>query len=149
MISDPSLVRSTLGTRQNTQTFGRLKKLHVAPMAAAAATKRIMSVTKNAASRLGDLMARRKDASTIGVRIGLRQRGCNGMSYTMDYTDKVNKFDEVVETDQGIKVVVDSKAVMFLIGTEMDFVSNEVGNEFVFNNPNKKSECGCGQSFNV
>ncbi|CAL1153505.1 unnamed protein product [Cladocopium goreaui] len=118
-------------------------------MAAAAATKRIMSVTKNAASRLGDLMARRKDASTIGVRIGLRQRGCNGMSYTMDYTDKVNKFDEVVETDQGIKVVVDSKAVMFLIGTEMDFVSNEVGNEFVFNNPNKKSECGCGQSFNV
>ncbi|CAL1156020.1 unnamed protein product [Cladocopium goreaui] len=56
-------------------------------------------------------MARRKDASTIGVRIGLRQRGCNGMSYTMDYTDKVNKFDEVVETDQGIKVVVDSKAV--------------------------------------
>ncbi|CAE7416348.1 Isca1 [Symbiodinium natans] len=109
-----------------------------------------------------------------------------------DYTDKVNKFDEVipatfwstaiqslcsefqlhrgqvVEADGGIKVVVDSKAVrrqglllgaeeqgprmskvMFLIGTEMDFVSNEVGNEFVFNNPNKKSECGCGQSFNV
>ncbi|CAK9068175.1 Iron-sulfur cluster assembly 1 homolog [Durusdinium trenchii] len=118
-------------------------------MAAAAATKRIMSVTKSAASRLGDLMARRNDPGTIGVRIGLRQRGCNGMSYTMDYTNKVNKFDEVVETDQGIKVVVDSKAVMFLIGTEMDFVSNEVGNEFVFNNPNKKSECGCGQSFNV
>ncbi|CAJ1445508.1 unnamed protein product, partial [Effrenium voratum] len=107
------------------------------------------SVTKTAASRLGALMARRSDPGTIGVRVGLRQRGCNGMSYTMDYTDKVNKFDEVVEAEGGIKVVVDSKAVMFLIGTEMDFVSNDVGNEFVFNNPNKKSECGCGQSFNV
>ncbi|CAE7451350.1 isca1 [Symbiodinium sp. CCMP2592] len=116
---------------------------------AAAAAKQIMSVTQSAASRLGTLMARHSDPNTIGVRVGLRQRGCNGMSYTMDYTDKVNKFDEVVEADGGIKVVVDSKAVMFLIGTEMDFVSNEVGNEFVFNNPNKKSECGCGQSFNV
>eukprot|EP00416_Gambierdiscus_australes_P038973 CAMPEP_0171099236 /NCGR_PEP_ID=MMETSP0766_2-20121228/50881_1 /TAXON_ID=439317 /ORGANISM="Gambierdiscus australes, Strain CAWD 149" /LENGTH=108 /DNA_ID=CAMNT_0011558809 /DNA_START=83 /DNA_END=409 /DNA_ORIENTATION=+ len=108
-----------------------------------------MSVTANAASRLASLMARRNDPSTLGVRVGLRTRGCNGMSYTMDYTDKVNKFDEVIEADNGIKVVVDSKAVMFLIGTEMDFVSNDVGSEFVFNNPNKKSECGCGQSFST
>eukprot|EP00439_Symbiodinium_sp_Y106_P049350 s2379_g6.t1 len=81
---------------------------------AAAAAKQIMSVTKSAASRLGTLMARHSDPNTIGVRVGLRQRGCNGMSYTMDldYTDKVNKFDEVVEADGGIKVVVDSKAVM-------------------------------------
>ncbi|CAE7367385.1 Cdc40, partial [Symbiodinium necroappetens] len=122
-----------------------LLKLVEDPVMAAAAAKQIMSVTKSAASRLGTLMARHSDPNAIGVRIGLRQRGCNGMSYTMDYTDKVNKFDEVVEADGGIKVVVDSKAVMFLIGTEMDFVSNEVGNEFVFNNPNKKSECGCGQ----
>eukprot|EP00441_Pelagodinium_beii_P020791 CAMPEP_0197659522 /NCGR_PEP_ID=MMETSP1338-20131121/48048_1 /TAXON_ID=43686 ORGANISM="Pelagodinium beii, Strain RCC1491" /NCGR_SAMPLE_ID=MMETSP1338 /ASSEMBLY_ACC=CAM_ASM_000754 /LENGTH=117 /DNA_ID=CAMNT_0043236487 /DNA_START=46 /DNA_END=399 /DNA_ORIENTATION=- len=116
---------------------------------AAAGAKQIMSVTATAAQRLGKLLASRSDPSTIGIRVGLRQRGCNGMSYTMDYTDKVNKFDEVVKADNGIKVVVDSKAVMFLIGTEMDFVSNEVGNEFVFNNPNKKGECGCGQSFNV
>merc|ERR1712217_229573 len=95
------------------------------------------------------LMSGRNCAETIGVRVGLRQRGCNGMSYTMDYTDKVNKFDEVIEAPNGLKVVVDSKAVMFLVGTEMDFVSNEVGSEFVFNNPNKKSECGCGQSFNT
>mmetsp|Transcript_45989 Transcript_45989/g.82932 ORF Transcript_45989/g.82932 Transcript_45989/m.82932 type:complete len:120 (+) Transcript_45989:66-425(+) len=113
------------------------------------AAKSIMAVTTTAASRLGSLMAGRSDPSTIGVRVGLRQRGCNGMSYTMDYTDKVNKFDEVVEAENGIKVVIDSKAVMFLIGTEMDFVNNEVGSEFVFNNPNKKSECGCGQSFGV
>lgn len=71
------------------------------------------------------------------------------MSYTMDYTDRAKKFDEVIEVEDGVKVVVDSKAVMFLIGTEMDFVSNEVGSEFVFNNPNKKAECGCGQSFST
>mmetsp|Transcript_22918 Transcript_22918/g.53640 ORF Transcript_22918/g.53640 Transcript_22918/m.53640 type:complete len:117 (-) Transcript_22918:52-402(-) len=115
---------------------------------AAMAAKQIMTVTSSAAKRLGTLMARRNDPSTLGVRVGLRTRGCNGMSYTMDYTDQVKKFDEVVEAD-GVKVVVDSKAVMFLVGTEMDYVSNEVGSEFVFNNPNKKSECGCGQSFNT
>merc|ERR1719373_490711 len=114
---------------------------------ASAASKQIMSVTPTAAQRLANLMSARNDPALIGVRVGLRTRGCNGMSYTLDYTDKVNKFDEVIDTREGVKVVVDSKAVMFLIGTEMDFVSNEVGSEFVFNNPNKKSECGCGQSF--
>merc|ERR1719182_448350 len=106
--------------------------------------KQIMSVTAAAAKRLQTLLSARSDPTTIGIRVGLRKRGCNGMSYTMDYTDKVNKFDEVITADNGLKVVVDSKAVMFLIGTEMDFVCNEVGSEFVFNNPNKKSECGCG-----
>merc|ERR1712039_507938 len=115
----------------------------------AMARKQIMTVTSTAASRLQALMANRSCQDTIGVRVGLRTRGCNGMSYTMDYTDKVNKFDEVIDTPDGVKVVVDSGAVMFLVGTEMDFVSNEVGTEFVFNNPNKKSECGCGQSFNT
>merc|ERR1719158_1382830 len=113
------------------------------------ASRQIMSVTGAAASRLQALLASRSNPGTIGVRVGLRTRGCNGMSYTMDYTDKVNKFDEVIEAENGIKVVVDSKAVMFLLGTEMDFVSNDVGTEFVFNNPNKKSECGCGQSFTI
>jgi len=70
------------------------------------------------------------------------------MSYTMDYAASIEKLDEVV-TDKGVTVVVDSKAVMFLVGTEMDFVQDDVRAEFVFKNPNKKSECGCGQSFNV
>merc|ERR1719410_313624 len=91
--------------------------------------KQIMSVTDKAAERLSSLMSRRNDPDTIGIRIGLRTRGCNGMSYTMDYTDKVKKFDEVIDANAGVKVVVDSKAVMFLVGTEMDFVSNEVGSE--------------------
>jgi len=117
--------------------------------AAARTKKAIMSVTPAAATRLETLMAGQKDPDTVGVRVGLRQRGCNGLTYTMDYTKEVKKFDEVVEVDGGLKVVIDSKAVMFLIGTEMDFVTNEIVSEFVFNNPNKKSECGCGQSFNV
>lgn len=70
------------------------------------------------------------------------------MSYTMNYTDKREKLDEVVDTD-GVKVFVDSKAVMYLIGTEMDYVSNDLQQEFVFHNPNTKSSCGCGKSFSV
>jgi len=120
----------------------------MATRVAARAKKQIMTVTSSAASRLADLMASRS-SETIGVKVGLRQRGCNGMSYTMDYADKVGKLDEVVDAPNGLKVVVDSKAVMYLMGTEMDYVSNQVSTEFVFNNPNKKSECGCGQSFNV
>merc|ERR1719468_41823 len=77
--------------------------------AASRVAKQIMSVTPNAAIRLHSLMSQRDDPSTIGVRVGLRTRGCNGMSYTMDYTDKVNKFDEVVDAENGVKVVVDSK----------------------------------------
>ena len=80
------------------------------------------------------------------MRVGLKTRGCNGLTYTMNYTDKVNKFDEVVTDEAGNKVVVDSKAVMFLIGTEMDYVSDALASEFVFNNPNQTSACGCGES---
>lgn len=75
-------------------------------------------------------------------------RGCENLSYTMNYTDKREKLDEVVETN-GVKVFVDSKAVMYLIGTEMDYVSNDLQQEFVFHNPNTKSSCGCGKSFSV
>jgi iron-sulfur cluster assembly accessory protein len=75
-------------------------------------------------------------------------RGCENLSYTMDYTKAREKFDEVVDAE-GVKVFVDSKAVMYLIGTEMDYISNDLQQEFVFNNPNTKSSCGCGKSFSV
>ena len=84
------------------------------------------------------------------MRVGVRRRGCNGYSYIMQYSEEndVGKLDELIE-ENNVKVIVDSKALMFLLGTEMDYVDNEIKAEFVFNNPNAKGECGCGESFHV
>ena len=86
----------------------------------------------------------------FGVRIGVRRRGCNGYSYVMTYAEQkeVGKLDELIE-EKGVRVIVESKALMFLLGTEMDYVDNEIKAEFVFNNPNSKGTCGCGESFHV
>ena len=80
-----------------------------------------------------------------GVRVGVTNGGCAGMSYTMDYADAAQPFEEVVE-DKGVKIFIDPKAIMFLIGTEMDFVREKLGARFVFNNPNQTAACGCGES---
>jgi iron-sulfur cluster assembly protein len=81
----------------------------------------------------------------VGVRIGLKNAGCAGMTYTMDYAEQQNPLDEVVE-DKGIRILIDPKAILFLIGTEMDFVRDKMQARFVFNNPNQTSACGCGES---
>lgn len=111
-----------------------------------------MTLTPSATERVAELME--LDAECQGIKISLRQRGCSGMSYVMDFLKTpANKFDEVItfNDSKGVegKVVVDSKAVLFLVGTEMDYKEVEMGSEFVFKNPNQKGACGCGQSFNV
>lgn len=85
------------------------------------------------------------DKPVIGIRVGLKNAGCAGMTYTMDYAEAQNPLDEVVE-DKGVRILIDPKAILFLIGTEMDFVRDKVQSRFVFNNPNQTSACGCGES---
>lgn len=123
--------------------------LYAPAMSAGRAQKAVLNITKSAAGRIKELMSHRTEPC-LGVKVGVRRRGCNGLSYTMDYAlpDKQNKFDEVVE-QHGVTVVVDSMAVIHLLGTEMDFVSDRIRSEFVFSNPNAKGECGCGESFNT
>ena len=103
-----------------------------------------MRLTDAAATRIKDVMVR-AERPVIGVRVGVKNGGCAGMEYTMEYADRVNPTDEVVE-DKGVKILVDPKAVMFLLGTEMDYKSDKLSAQFVFKNPNQTSACGCGES---
>ena len=110
-------------------------------------TKQIITLSDNAAERIKEIMANAEDNS-IGVRIGVKSGGCAGMTYIMEYTKEVNPNDELIE-DKGIKVFIDSAAVMYLLGTEMDFKKEEFTSQFVFNNPNETERCGCGESFKI
>lgn len=103
----------------------------------------VIRITDIAAERLREILA--KSEPGTAVRVGIENGGCAGMSYKLDFTTDVAPLDAVVE-DKGVKVVVDSKAVLFLIGTEMDFKTDKVSSQFVFNNPNQTSSCGCGES---
>ncbi|MBK8176866.1 MAG: iron-sulfur cluster assembly accessory protein [Rhodospirillales bacterium] len=106
-----------------------------------------ISVTPAAVDRVKALLASRGKPS-VGVRIGIRARGCSGMSYTLEFADERSAFDEVVETE-GVTILIDPKATMFILGTEMDFVEDKMESGFVFRNPNEKGRCGCGESFHV
>jgi iron-sulfur cluster assembly protein len=106
-----------------------------------------MHITDAAAYRVQALLAARGKPSE-GVRIGIRTRGCSGMTYTLEYADGPVPFEEVV-SDKGVTVRIDPKAVMFLLGTEMDYVENDLESGFVFRNPNEKGRCGCGESFHL
>jgi len=102
--------------------------------------------TPSAINRVKELLQNQPHA--IGLRIGVRERGCNGLSYTLDYVDEKKKLDELVKQD-GVTILIDSKAQLSLLGTEMDFVDGQLASEFVFNNPNIKGTCGCGESFHI
>jgi iron-sulfur cluster assembly protein len=111
------------------------------------ARRQAMSVTDAAAERIQALLAKRGKPS-VGVRVGVRARGCSGLSYTLEYADDKGKYDEVIEA-KGVTILVDPKAVMFIIGTEMDYVEEKLQSGFTFRNPNEKGRCGCGESFHV
>src|SRR3984957_761143 len=96
-----------------------------------------------AAARVQEIMAN-APGQYLGVRVGVTNGGCAGMSYTMDYASDAKPFEEVME-DKGVKIFIDPKAILFLIGTELDFVKEKLGARFVFNNPNQTSACGCGE----
>ena len=104
----------------------------------------VMRLTDAAATRIKDILGK-AERPIAGVRVGVKNGGCAGMSYTMEYAESVAPHDEVVE-DKGVKLLVDPKAVLFLLGTEMDFRVDKLSAGFVFNNPNQTSTCGCGES---
>jgi iron-sulfur cluster assembly protein len=106
-----------------------------------------MTMTERAAERVRALLSARGKPSA-GIRIGIRTKGCSGLSYTLEYADEKGPLDEVVE-EHGITLLIDPKATMFVLGTEMDYVEEKLQSGFVFKNPNEKGRCGCGESFHV
>ena len=105
----------------------------------------IMTLTEAAARRAQELLSASDKAA---LRVGVKNGGCAGMSYTLEFADAVGPYDEVVE-DKGVKVVIDPKALMFLLGTQMDFETNKLGAGFIFNNPNQTGSCGCGELVSI
>ena len=108
---------------------------------------KVLSLTPAAIERVRSIMAA-KGPAVAGLKIGVKKGGCAGMEYTMDWAQTVAKFDEVVEQD-GARVIIDPQAVLYLLGTEMDWKVDKLSAQFVFNNPNQKSACGCGESVNL
>jgi iron-sulfur cluster assembly protein len=113
-------------------------------MATSRPRPQVVRLTDAAAERIKYVMAN-ATKPVVGVRVGVKNGGCAGMTYTMEYAEDVAKTDEVVE-DKGVRVLIDPKAVLFLLGTEMDYKSDKMSAQFVFNNPNQTSACGCGES---
>ena len=111
------------------------------------ARPQVMTVTPAAAERVKALIEGRSKP-TAGIRIGVRSKGCSGLSYTLEFADAQQPMDEIVET-AGIKLLIDPKASLFLIGTEMDYEEEKLKSGFVFKNPNEKGRCGCGEYFHV
>jgi len=113
-------------------------------MASRLTRKQIMGLTEAAADRVKEIIAK-ADSPTVGLRVGVRNGGCAGMSYTMELAKNIEPLDEVIE-DKGVKVLIDPKAVLFLLGAQMDFKADRLGSSFTFSNPNETSSCGCGES---
>ena len=110
-------------------------------------SEKVIKLSDKAVSRIKEIMSQAQN-STIGVRVGVKSGGCAGMSYVMEYAKEVKPNEEVIE-DKGVKVLIDPKAIMYLLGTEMDYKKEKFSSQFVFKNPNETERCGCGESFKV
>ena len=110
-------------------------------------SEQIIKLTDNAAARIKEIISK-SDTKTIGVRVGIKSGGCAGMSYSMEYAKDKKTNDEVIE-DKGVKVFIDPAAIIYLLGTEMDYTKEKFSSQFVFNNPNANRTCGCGTSFSA
>ena len=110
-------------------------------------SQQVIKLSTNAAERIKEIMSKAKDKA-IGVRVGVKSGGCAGMSYIMEYAKDIKPNEEVVE-EKGVKVLIDPKAIIYLLGTEMDYKKENFSSQFVFKNPNETERCGCGESFKV
>ena len=107
--------------------------------------KQVITLSDNAANRIKEIMSN-DETKSLGVRVGVKSGGCAGMSYIMEYAKEINPTDEIIE-DKGVKVFIDPSAIMYLLGTEMDYKQEQFSSTFVFKNPNETERCGCGESF--
>ena len=110
-------------------------------------SEQVIKLSDNAANRIKEIMSK-ADNTAIGVRVGVKSGGCAGMSYVMEYAKESKKNEEVIE-DKGVKVFIDANAIMYLLGTEMDYKKDKFSSQFVFKNPNETERCGCGESCKV
>ena len=110
-------------------------------------SQKVIKLSDKAVNRIKEIMSQAQN-STIGGRVGVKSGGCAGMSYVMEYAEDVKPNEEVIE-DKGVKVFIDSNAIMYLLGTEMDYKTDKFSSQFVFKNPNETERCGCGESFKV
>ena len=110
-------------------------------------SEKVIKLSDKAVNRIKEIMSQAQ-SSTIGVRVGVKSGGCAGMSYIMEYAKEIKPNEEIIE-DRGVKVLIDPKAVMYLLGTEMDYKKENLSSQFIFKNPNETERCGCGESFKV
>lgn len=126
------------------QTLDELaQKIHASPR-----PKRNLFELSDAAAEQIKLLLSKRAKPSAGIKVSVRAKGCSGLSYTLEYADQIGPMDEVVE-DKGVKVLIDPKATLFVIGTTMDYLKKDMAEGFVFVNPNEKGRCGCGESFHV
>ena len=110
-------------------------------------SEQVIKLSDNAASKIKEILSQAEN-STIGVRVGVKSGGCAGMSYIMEYAKDVKPNEEVIE-EKGVKVLIDPKAIIYLLGTEMDYKKEKFSSQFIFKNPNETERCGCGESFKI